>query len=255
MHIEVRPSASIAALTVNSICQRSRDVRSLQQDFESHPPAYFLRSQGKSQARGIVSARVHLAQDYHLKGMLRDAGLELRFAAYCLEISVIRPFRDGHFDLFKQDQLRTLAEAVRLRFSAVREFRQAALHRKEDWRTNYELALELSFLAKTLSFSRGHLPGLNGPKALGLIINTRLEAAGIFHKLDNHNDAFYEYRHLAGLCCSVDDERAARYARRALEELPACSQIIPASYIASLSAMLKYLKPLRTPPPAPSRPR
>lgn len=252
MHITLRPSAfagaAEASVPINSICQRSLEVKSLQQHFERQAPAYYLSAAGQSQCRQIADERFSLAQAYQQKGMHRDAGIELRFAAYCLEISVIHPFQEGRFDFFNGAQLRVLNEAVRHRYSAVREFRREAERYSEDPRAQRELALEISFLAKTLTFALDRLPGLNGPKGVAAIINLRLEAAGKFLKLGDHVSVFYEYRHLAILCNLAGDARAPKFARRALDQLSGRDHYIPGSCIASLTSLIQYFREMPTPP-------
>lgn len=139
-----------------------------------------------------ASLRQTASQRYHGVGDDFSAGLELSRGARCLE-SYARHLIENEppeAPVPKENLLQLFKEALRFRNSAAAFFRSST-------ESSLNLAFELSYRSRTMSFLRRHCPEYNTPETLDQMIQDLSESSPIFEDRREYNEAYFGYWHLA----------------------------------------------------------
>lgn len=141
--------------------------------------------------RETASLRQTASQNYQNVGEVWKAGLELSRGARCLEsfAQYLIENKPSAPLVSKEHLIQLLNEALRYRSSAADFFRSVR-------GTDLNLAFELSYRSRTMSFLVRHCPEHNTPETLGQIAQDLSESALIFENHREYNEAYFGYWHL-----------------------------------------------------------
>ena len=132
------------------------------------------------------------SHSYQNIGNAHKAGLELSRGARCLE-SYARYLIENvpaEPPAPEENLIQLLKEALQYRSSAAGFFRSVT-------GSVLNLAFELSFNSKTMSFLRTHCPEYKTPETLDQMIKDLSESSIIFEDHREYKEAYFGYRHLA----------------------------------------------------------
>lgn len=164
----------------------------LQKVFESLSKRSYPQSRVAELVIETAGLRQTASQRYRDVGNAHKAGLELSRGARCLE-SYARYLIENEPaapPAPKENLIQLLKDALRFRSSAAGLFRSATS-------TVLNLAFELSFRSKTMSFLIQHCPEQKTPENLDQMINDLFESSIIFEDHREYEEAYFGYRHLA----------------------------------------------------------
>lgn len=169
-------------------------ARELQAAFEGLPKDTYTDGDVLEFVIDVAAGRKTASECYKEIEKLRDAAYELRHGAHCLEIfakQLVSQKVDkvGSSIVEEAAPLDLLKEAMDFRYSAIELFR---LELSEQ----LQLAFELSYASKTLTFLRRRFHEFKGPEVRDKIVSFRMEAAPLFHENEEYLDANYEYHYL-----------------------------------------------------------
>lgn len=166
--------------------------KTLQRTFESLSKRSYVHGKVAELARETASMRQAASQRYQGVGNAHEAGIELSRGARCLEsyarylIENVPPEPPAP----KENLIQLLKEALRYRSSASGFFRS-------DAESSLNLAFELSYSSKTMSFLMKHCPEYNIPETLDQMIKDLSESTLIFEQHREYKEAYFGYWHLA----------------------------------------------------------
>lgn len=169
----------------------SRAARQMQQTFESLPTTAYAQAEVQRLAEETAALRKLTAQSYSAAEDLTNASYELSHGARCLE-TYAQTLLLQHTDVPAISLARLLDKAIVLRGEAIDKLRGDPDHA-------VNLAFELSYLSKALSFLIRNFPIYQTPEKSDKMIACRSEATLLFESGGRMRDAFFEYRYLAKL--------------------------------------------------------
>jgi len=204
----------------------SSAARELQTTFEAFPrnKEIYTDTQIFELVVDAVAARRTASECFIKVQDIKDAAYELRYGAYCLELFakhlVVQEVERIESPLIEEaTPLGLLREALELHDGAIELFRFGP-----HWQM--QLAFELSYTSKTLTFLRERFNEYKGPEIRDRIISFRTEAAPLFNLNEAYKDANFEYLYLMTLyqeMAKEDHSYHEQLAEASLGSAEACS--------------------------------